>query len=219
MLFLYIRRVARGFALLSCLAIAVSNGWSQPKYKVTVLSSATSGGAPANGINDAGQVVGGEGWENGTGPGYGAFLWTSGTITPLPTLSGYSKATAGRINNNGQIAGVASGGSGRSGNPEDQAIIWNGGVPTSLGCAGDECGQWTAVSYSAAINNSGQIVGYVDTGAVSFLYTGGSMTPFNLTGQDCFTLPAGTPCTVTVASAINDQGQITGNTQLEGAGT
>jgi probable HAF family extracellular repeat protein len=183
-------------ALVLCAMMAVPLARSQPKYKVTTLSGA---GFPARAINTKGQIVGGG---DNSYLGGSAFLWTNGTVTSLVTMAGgYTGSSANAINSSGQIAGYAYGNHNQG--IQDQAFLYGGGAMISLGCVGDLCGTGFGSSYAYGMNDSGQIVGEVDTNAVSFLYTGGVMTPFNLTGENCQNQQS--DCTVTVATAINNR--------------
>ena len=133
----------------------------------------------ANGVNDAGQVVGGiqgQGavvW-NGSGswatlPGLDhaadignqgqvigssqgrAVVWNQGQITALGTLGG-AGSQASAINNTGQIAGSA------EGNGFTHAVVWNGTVATDLGALPGD-----SYSTAADINNQGLAVGMSGT--------------------------------------------------------
>lgn len=103
----------------------------------------------ANGINDAGKVVG---WASTPGDvSTRATVWTGTSATALGTLGGnFSVARA--INNAGQIAGYSN----LPGQDQSwRAVIWNGTTPTDLGDG-----------YAMAINNAGQVVGFNGGSAV-----------------------------------------------------
>jgi probable HAF family extracellular repeat protein len=122
-------------------------------------------------INDNGQVVG----DSQTIPGSGesgifhAFLYSGGMMIDLGTLGGaYSMATD--LNNNGQVVGTAQTASG-----DFHAFLYSNGIMTDLT---ELVPGWSSLSikasYANAINDSGQIVGYLlgqDLSVTSFLLT------------------------------------------------
>jgi probable HAF family extracellular repeat protein len=202
---------ARGLAtLLLCimmLAPPARSQSSQPKYKVTTLNVPS----PARAINDRGQIVGG--W-NDPRRGGSAYMWTNGIVTNLITMpGGYTGSSAAAINSSGQIAGKAY--HSQNGSVGDQAFLYTGGTMISLGCVGQACDAST-LSYANGMNESGQIVGYVEREAKSFLYTGGVMTALNLNGCNPFSQPN---CAWTYAEAINNQGQVVGQLISASPGT
>jgi probable HAF family extracellular repeat protein len=150
----------------------------------------------ANGINDAGQVVG----ESAIGPTTHAFLFTGGAMQDLGALSGgWSDALA--VNDAGQIVGYS------LVNPSGlmHAFLYSNGVMQDLGDLDD----WG--SYAVGINNAGTIVGQfgikgaglsVTVGA--FIYTDGHMSDLStmVDPSSGFTLEE--------ACSINDAGQIVG---------
>ena len=110
----------------------------------------TLGGAisTAEGINDAGQVVG---WSQAaTGLTSHAFLWTSSQgMQDLFVIAGM--AAANDINNRGQVVGSGPGPDGKT-----HAMLWTPGAGTQdLGTLG---GSFTA-SIAYAINEAGEVVG------------------------------------------------------------
>jgi len=118
----------------------------------------------ANGINDAGNIVG---YLSGH-----AFLDSGGTLTQLPDLAGPGapccSVTVG-INNNNEIAGNSD----TSTSGGTHAVAWTNGTLTDLGTFGGP------QSFAAAINNLGQVVGFAQTSTDAshgFLDTGGQLT-------------------------------------------
>jgi len=115
--------------------------------------------AGANGINNAGDVVG---YVSGTSvcPDGCAVVWSNG-ISGAPTLlgavAGATETNAISINNAGEISGIAAGNTFGI-----QAVIWNNGTPTLLPSAD------ATASNAAFINDSGQVVGSEAVSAVEW---------------------------------------------------
>jgi len=148
-------------------------------------------GSTANGINNAGQVVGDLIDANGESH---AFLETNGTMQDLGTLPGdlYSEATG--INNLGEVIGDS------DGMYDQQSFVYNPatGVMTALG------GSDVAES-PTSINDIGQIVGIEGPGVGNaFLYSDGSF--YNLNDL----IPSDSGWVLQSAYSINDSGQIVG---------
>jgi probable HAF family extracellular repeat protein len=104
----------------------------------------------ANGINDGGTIVGGEG-------GSGAVKWTfqSGAWTVVQLPDGLS-STAAAINATGDIVGNRFTSQGGGVPPSSRAVLWPaGGGAVVLGCAAVDSGSDAAV----AINSGGTVAG------------------------------------------------------------
>jgi probable HAF family extracellular repeat protein len=107
------------------------------------------GGATyAYSINDNGQVVG----KSYTSNGYNAFIWSNGEMTNLGTIDNYGSVGNG-INNLGQIVGCITS---RPSYTRQRAVLWDGETITDLGYIDPNDPR----SYSFAINERGQIVGF-----------------------------------------------------------
>jgi probable HAF family extracellular repeat protein len=147
----------------------------------------TLGGAGswANGVNNAGQVVGG----SYTASGFQhAFFYSNGVMQDL--LPGVISSEASAINNAGQVVGVAGG----------TAFLWSGGELQDLGTLQ---APYNATSYAYAINAAGQVVGSSSSSigdSHAFLWKDNVM-------HDLGTLPDGLICE---AYGINDYGQVVG---------
>ena len=142
-----------------------------------------------------------------------AFRWHNGVRTDLGVLAdGVSSAADGGINDNGLIAGHAENGEIDPlipDFPEIRSVLWENGVIRDLGTlsGGYE-------SYSAAVNNKGQVVGVSDNAipdANSMFLPGYQARAFlwdKQNGmQDLGTLSGGTDAN---AALINEPGQVVG---------
>lgn len=154
----------------------------------------------ADGINNAGQIVGSS---NGAGdPGFHAFLLSGGVMSDLGALPGYCCSDARDINSAGQVVGNLMSGTG-----VNHAFLFSGGVLTDLGTLGGMFSQATG------INDAGLVVGGSTTAAGrghAFLFNGGVMTDLN------DLLPPGSGWELLGASAINNSGQIAGTGLIGG---
>ncbi len=164
----------------------------------SLIDLGTLGGAAsiANGINDKSQIVGGA--ETASGAWDGA-LWTvSGTTVTTVDLGQFA---AGAINNLGQIAGVCQ----QTGHGGVYSI--SSGSITDIGTLGGALCQPTAIS------DSGYVVGFAETptSGYAFLYSLHTGVLTNL----------GNPASMawgSVATGVNDQGQVVGGYNLDASG-
>ena len=163
-------------------------------------------------IDDHGQVIGTSDLRESTPRSLHqhAFIWQNGKMTDLGTLGG-ANSRAIAINDHGQVIGVSD----TAATGHHHGFLWQNGRMTDLGTLGG----WT--SDPVAINDHGQIVGQSTTrgGTVhallgeAFLWQDGKMT-------DLGPLPSHPVChhklavlcesIHTVATAINDRGQVVG---------
>ena len=184
----------RAAALFSVIACATSTASAQ--WTITDLGGLPGGSdySVAQGINNAGQVVG----TSGAATGDRAFLWQNGVVTNLGDLPGGSDFSAAYgINNAGQVVGESAAATGA------RAFLWQNGVMTNLG----DLPGGSDLSVASGINNAGQVVGYsfAATGQRAFLWQNGVMTDLSTASG-----VAGTGWSLGEATAINDVGQIVG---------
>jgi probable HAF family extracellular repeat protein len=161
----------------------------------TMTDLGTLGGATsrAAGINAAGQVVG----ESKTASGAThAFLSSGGKMMDLGTLGGaYVGSSATAVNASGQVVGVSY----TADLAYGHVFRYSNGTMVNLGGLGGP------YSVPYGINTAGQVVGSTRDAQNydrAFLYSKGQMMDLNAL------LPSGTGFTLTVASGINDKGQI-----------
>ncbi len=163
------------------------------RYHLVDLGPLWRGNSHANGINDAGQIVG----SLHTDEGYHAFLWQNNAMQDLGTSGGEHSYATG-INDAGQIVGYSETTGGKA-----HAFLWQNNVMQDLGTSGGEHNNATS------INNAGQIVGSSFTlgeGSflVNFLWQNNVMKNLGtLGGEDG-----------TYVRDINDAGQIVGHTPI-----
>jgi probable HAF family extracellular repeat protein len=160
--------------------------------------SALVGGVPtrANGINDAGQVVGSL---NTAASGCGeehAFFLSGPTMLDLGTLPGKACSSGIAINDFGWVVGVSA----ASDMSLPRLFLYKGSGLQDLGSLGPERNgrPWD-------INNAGQIVGSFSINSqnsYAFLYSDGRFTDLNTV------IPPGLGWNLQTATGINDSGQI-----------
>jgi probable HAF family extracellular repeat protein len=139
-------------------------------------------------INSSGQIIGGL---YSTSLDSNSFLYNNGGMTNLTTVTSLAAVTA--FNDHGQYTGYKTSG---------QSYIYQNGSLTYLGSPD---GFDAAMPY--AINNSGQIVGALETGGTSFnafIWSNGLLSNLN---SD---IEPSSGWTLQEATAINDNGQIVG---------
>jgi probable HAF family extracellular repeat protein len=153
----------------------------------------------ANAINNSGIIVGESSVEGTTNTQ--AFIYTN-TITPMRTLGGdYSSAKG--INDAGVAVGESTEVTG--GVTNLQAFIYRNGSMTSLRAQAAALGADS--SSATAINNLGQIVGYLGFGPLTqaFLFDG-----TNIANLNQYIPPSSGFANLSSAYGINDKGQIIG---------
>jgi probable HAF family extracellular repeat protein len=160
-----------------------------------------SGGSFADGINNAGRIVGASVFFDDlpfiSGTAH-ATLWSAGKATDLGTLGGTNSGAAA-ISDSGQIVGQAETASGAQ-----HAASWTGTKITDLGTLGG------TNSYADAINTSGEIVGAAETSSGvqhAALFVGGKVVDLNSTLSPSLAAYI----TLREASGINDSHVIVAN--------
>lgn len=169
------------------------------------------GGVRANGINDAGQVVGQfRQFTDPTCTGVGCNFSTVGfelsgaTYTTLLPASA-TAASAGGINNADQVVGYF-----QFPTIDDHGFLWDGSTYTTVDVPG------AVDTVASGINDAGQVVGYFDgsdpgsQASQAFVFDGSTFTTLNVPGAD--------PTAFTGAFSINSVGQVVGSFS-DGSGT
>jgi probable HAF family extracellular repeat protein len=155
----------------------------------------------AKAINDAGQIAGTSFTAHAR---FHAFLYSGGTMVDLGTLgrSSIDSSDGWAINAAGQVVGDSTSA------VNTHAFWYAAGSMIDLGTLGNPAFPSTAFG----INNAGQIVGYsgTPTGNSAFLFSQGTMMDLNSI------LPAKSALHLEIARAINDAGQIAGNSVVNG---
>ncbi len=194
----------------------------------------------AEGINEAGQIVGTS--LNGTGTGFSrAFIYTNGTMISLGTLGGGGSSHGFDINNLGDAVGDSN----------NRAFIYKDGSMSDIGTLGGSMGFARSIndsreivgyshitgnanvhaflyhdgtisdltpgyagdSWAWDINKAGQVVGTISMASIgshAFLYSNGVLTDLNSL------LPPDSNWSLIHARSINDAGQIAGEGFLNG---
>ena len=154
----------------------------------------------AYGINDSGQVVGASNYTSSSYYSH-AFLYSGGVMHDLGALGTDTNSFACGINDRGQIAGTSY--SDTTSGTVYTAFLYSNGTMQSLGTLGG------SMSYSYAINDSGEVVGYYYSTLMTnveyghaFVDSGGTMTDLNGLIDPALGL------TVEQATTVNDEGWI-----------
>ncbi len=178
-----------------------------PLYSLTDLGTLGGAQSSANAINNLGAVVGSADLATTNSfATHHAFLYTNGVITDLGVLGTYSSSretvdsSAGfAINSSGDIVGQSSTTDGTL-----HAFLFSQGRLVDLGVL-----PGSQQSNARGINDSGQIVGWSIPGGIqhAFLYKNGIMSDIGTLGG-----------TASFAYAINNSGQIVGDSWLNTSG-
>jgi|GEM_PF-4569845 len=192
--FLFVLAIGAPLVVGTCLA-------AQPEFSVQVLGNLSGGRVTnVNGINNAGEAVGGAGGGSSVCPTQCAVIWHDGTPAVLGAVTSFAEyVTYGTsINDASQVAGIAY----MTNTVANMAVIWNNGTPTLLPGAGSQSGLPT---FAYAINEAGQVVGSDNSGEE--LHEGAIV--WNGTTPTVLDSPAG--CTEgSYATSINDKGVVAG---------
>lgn len=158
-------------------------------------------------INDSGQVTG-WGREEADGERI-AFIWENGDVTDLGPIPGGFSSEGRGINNLGEVAGHGRSVLDESGIVVTRAFLWMDGKMEEIGMLPgfDRCA-------AVDVNDPGEVIGGCDqlknpNNDHPFIWQHGVMTDLNhLIAPDSGIL-------FTIANAINDVGQITGQARLD----
>lgn len=145
-------------------------------------------------INNNGLIVGGA-IDLNSRLSPAAVEWNNGTVSILPTPSGFKSSSAIAVNDNGVIVGGAI-----SDSDQVEPIVWENGLPVLLESKG-----FGGFAYD--VNNAGDIVGYVNTDQFT--------APALWRNGELLLLP-GLYGNGGTASAIDDQGRIVGTSSGNG---
>ncbi len=144
-------------------------------------------------INDARQIVGE--FRGASAEDYRGFLYESGNWTILEPPPGGLFSGAEGINESGQVAGYRT----LPDLQQNHGFLWQAGTFTDIIAPG------AYVTYPQAVNEIGQVVGYMSSGLIhAFLWEGEDAI-------DLGVLPGGD---WSHAWAINDAGQVAGNSRI-----
>lgn len=180
---------------ISLTSSTVYHGFIWQNGQLSQLSGLGGNQTEAIQINDAGQAVGFSATSDNV---QHAVLWQNGQITELPNVGSNvvsSQATA--INASGSVVGYSTYGTGPT-----MATLWASGKATQLATPFD-----ATASVANEINDQGFIVGtmtYTGAAKIAVLWYDGIIVNLNTL------LPANSGWFLSSATAINDQGQITG---------
>lgn len=161
-------------------------------YTYTPISVPGSTGTGANGLNNAGQIVGG--YRDNTGTH--GFLYSQGAYTTID-VPGATATNLFGINNNGQVVGTY-----RDSSNTLQLFTESNGVFSTIPVPNGLALYGGSQYFGLGINDAGQIVGTVNRGTPltpsAFLYNQGQFTLY----------PLGDLLVSSYAAGINNAGQI-----------
>jgi len=181
------KRGAQCCLLLALVLCGASVGRAQVNFTdLGNVPGASTAGSGVTAINSSGQFVGY--FLNSAGH-YQGFLFSGGSFLTIVPGTNTSNIT---INDSGQIAGSF------YNSANEHGFLFSGGTYTTIDVPG------ARDTYVTAINNSGQIAGYiVDSNGNyhDFLLSGGTFTTFD---------PPGSNLQSTSVTAMNDSGQMVG---------
>lgn len=177
--------------LLAGLLIATA---AQAQYTFTTFTLPGADGMQGWGINSALRVPGNA--YGGTAPPDSlVYDFATGTLTPIPSAGGGLSSTALGINNAGQLVGSYTDGTGVKGYVLTGTFYDTFSYPGSIR------------TFGRALNNTGLVTGYAETGSAPMVSVGFIYQPASFT----FTAIAPTGSTFTIAQGVNDAGVVVGS--------
>lgn len=178
--------------LIALAALASAAATAAPAYKATRLGTLGGTGGYANGVNDAGQVVG-YSYLPGNASWH-AYLY-DGTMRDLGTLGG-ALSSGNSINAAGQVAGFS-----MTVENTEHAFRYSGGKMTSLGTLGGRDSRGIGINAKGDVTGSSSMPG--NTATHAFAYVNGQMRDLGTLGGES-----------SLGNAINASGQVTGFSDL-----
>jgi len=199
---------ATALLLLHLLSSSVANA-AGARYTISDLGVLPQGNySAANGINNAGAVVGVAGIADPVYPKQWpyAITYSGGAMRTLMALPDGRQSSATAINNAGDIVGSLVVYPSNPNSGEGHPFIWRGGVPVDIGTLPGGFSGW-----AEDINQAGQVAGTAEgEGRMlrAFFWENGTMTNLGV--------PTGAQRSE--ATAINDAGQVVGSSFYPGFG-
>ncbi|MBL8516084.1 MAG: hypothetical protein JNM76_03850 [Betaproteobacteria bacterium] len=183
---------------LALLASLLFTALAHAQYTFTTFSLPGTDGMQGWGINSALRVPGNAYGGAAPPPDSLVFDYATGTLTPVPSPGGGLTALLIGINNAGQLTGSYTDGSGVKG------VVLTGSFYDTFFYPGG------TKTYGRALNNTGLVTGYAETGMTPMASVGFIHTP----AAGTYTTIAPTGSTFTIAQGVNDAGVVVGSSVM-----